>query len=145
MFLFVNLIWASLVVVYWINGEAAADVDDSPLSPPVTSFPLLINHSRHPQPLHFSTHRWNPPVSQILPTTDSLPSSGLPDYNSRFSLKRNLLLYRELCSDPGENQRHPCSVLPTSTSPARVSGRASRHLDSDEAVLGRGTVWTTVV
>ena len=49
------------------------------------------------------------------------------------------------CSDHGENQRHSCSVLSTSASPARVWGRSSRHLDSDETVLGRGTVWETFV
>ena len=49
------------------------------------------------------------------------------------------------CSDCGENQRHWCSVLPTSTSPTWVWWRASGHLGSDETVLGRGTVWETFV
>jgi len=51
----------------------------------------------------------------------------------------------ERCSDRGENQRHSCSVLSTFASSARVWGRTSRHLDSDETVLGRGTVWETFV
>jgi len=54
-------------------------------------------------------------------------------------------IYRERCSDCGENQGQPRSVLPTSTSPARVWRLASRHLDSDEAVLGRGTLGKTFV
>ena len=47
------------------------------------------------------------------------------------------------CSDRGENQGHSRSVLPTSTSPARVWRRASRHLDSDETVLERRTLGKT--
>ena len=62
-----------------------------------------------------------------------------------LGLPPNLWLFNEWRSDCGENQRYSCTVLPTSASPARVWRRTSRHPDSDETMLGRGTVWKTFV
>jgi len=67
----------------------------------------------------------------------------IEEHKNHNILKRKL--FAERCSTRGKNQKHFCSVLPTYTSSARVWGRASRHLDSDETVLGWRTVWETFV
>jgi len=61
------------------------------------------------------------------------------------SLPHSDAFFLERCSDRGKNQRHSWSVLPTTTSSTRVWERGSRHLDFDETMLGRGTIWKTYI
>ena len=65
--------------------------------------------------------------------------------SATFRSNSGVRMFTEWCSDRGENKRHSCSILPTCTSGWGVCRDESRHLDSDETMLGWGTVWKTFV
>jgi len=77
------------------------------------------------------------PMSIGLRDSPRLESTGGPSAGSEYASSKHICWM--VCSDRGKSQGHSCAVLQTRYSQGRVGGYTSRHLDSDETMLGRRT------